>query len=83
MLLATAFKIFNNVGDRGLNFFSDVVSEYMERISAYIERMERYTKLRISQYIMVQHEKCFVILSFNKRCVGLSKKTNNATVPSN
>jgi hypothetical protein len=40
-----------NTANLGLRAIHKIVSEYTERIYAYIEKTQRYTKLRISRYL--------------------------------
>ncbi len=50
------------------------ISDYVERICAYMERTQRDKKLRISLLIMVPHEFFFITFTFYTRWVGWSPK---------
>ncbi len=55
-----------------------IVSEYAEKIYAYLEKTQRDTKLRISRFVMVQHENLLDLYFLYK--MGWIKPKNHFTI---
>jgi hypothetical protein len=55
-----------------------IVSEYAERIYAYIDKTQRDTKLSISRLLMVKHET--LCISLISKQDGLDKAKNHFTL---